>query len=518
MNASNDIVLRVTEKGTQKAGSSIGKLTKIVGGLATAYLGLRGAMAIKNFAVDSVKAYVEQNKALKNLQAVVGKNTKEFEDWATQVQKVTIYGDEMVLSSMQLAATMGIERDRLKEATQMAIGFGAAMKMDVTSAMRYVVLAMGGNYTMMSRYLPKLRELTTDTEKMAYVTKVAANGWKIAKEELNTQPWIRMTNAIGDLKEKVGKGMMPAITEMSKSLSEWAESGKAEDWARRVGSAFGTVLESITNIPGAIDKIKVAMGMMQPSQAGKAQLTRDTEAKLGGLKSRDAELAKERERLRRQYVTLKDKTTYGAFTADDIDAMNAAKTGILNIDKQRQRMRYQAQGIKYNYNAQAAGFTEQGKTEAPAKTVEKAVADKGAELVTKIVDKAAEKAVQSSASGMLFKTLFTTLGAIQTISDPIAKATKGINTSNASGVTPIKNAARGMFLNQPNAVLPIFAMLYKNIEDNATKEADWNSLADRMKTVLSDSWDGAAGVMETVISMIKENIEPRLTNIESKIN
>ena len=246
--AQNDIVLNVREKGAKRTASAIKGVLRAVGGLATAYLGLRGAIAIKNLAVSSVKAYTAQALAEKKLQTVVKGSIKLYKSVASEWQKITIYGDEQTLAVMQLAKTYGVADRAIIETTKNAMGLAASLKMDVATAMRYVSLAAQGDYTMLQRYIPTLRTMTSETEKAAAVNKVFGDGWKLAQDEAKLQPWIRMKNAFSDLKEVIGKEMTPAIESMIETLTRFFEQGTAQKWAAGVGKVFSVMLGSIKGL------------------------------------------------------------------------------------------------------------------------------------------------------------------------------------------------------------------------------------------------------------------------------
>lgn len=181
-------------------------------------------------AYKSVQAYGEEEKALNSLSAAMEANGKdvakllpEYEQFASEIQKITTVGDETTLSLLQLAETMGSASP--KEAAKNAISLSKALGIDLQTATKMAVLAQSGQYTMLQRYVPALRAAKTETEKAAVVQKLFANGWNIATAEVNTfsGSMIQMKNALGDAMEKIGAKLAPMLTKLSVRIKSMAE-------------------------------------------------------------------------------------------------------------------------------------------------------------------------------------------------------------------------------------------------------------------------------------------------------
>jgi len=181
---------------------------------------------IIRFASESIKAFDKQIQAEKKLEAAIRANGKatnivlsDYKNFASQLQNVTTVGDETTLELLQLAESMRSKAP--KEAAKGAIALSKALKIDLQSALKMVVLAQQGEYTMLGRYIPLLRSAGTETEKNAILQKTLADGFKLATEEakVGLGPLEQLTNAFGDYKEEIGESIVN--TDAFKGSMQW---------------------------------------------------------------------------------------------------------------------------------------------------------------------------------------------------------------------------------------------------------------------------------------------------------
>jgi len=194
-----------------------------------AFVGVQqGLQSILGTLRGSVKAFLEQEKADKMLEASM-KNLGSFSQtafegmkkFASEIQKVTVIGDETTEQIMALGMNMGVSADHIKEATKQAIGLSKAYKFDLNTSMRMVALARQGDFNLLKRYIPELRKTNDLTKLQAIYTKKAADGFKLAQAETETYAGKiqQLKNAWGDFQEKIGKVIVDLVVKML----EWKE-------------------------------------------------------------------------------------------------------------------------------------------------------------------------------------------------------------------------------------------------------------------------------------------------------
>ena len=135
---------------------------------------------------------------------------------ANKLEILTATDMEQILGLMKLALNMGATADSVEEVTKQAMGLASAFDMDLASAVKNVMLAQAGEYTMLSRYVPALRSATTETEKLAIFNKAVAAGWKSAQTEAN--PFKRMMLDLGNLTKDIGRAILPAVNTIIEAI------------------------------------------------------------------------------------------------------------------------------------------------------------------------------------------------------------------------------------------------------------------------------------------------------------
>lgn len=265
----NDVKIRflVTEnvtESTNKMNSSLKKnetqATKTSGSIKSLNAQWIAAAAVAAGLYASVKsltdAYREQEKAEKKLSAalrVTGQYTddtfRSMKSFATEMQELTIYGDEAVMQLEQMALNMGLTAEKAQEATQGALALSSAFGIDAKSAIKGVTTALQGDFNLLSRYIPELRTTTDQTEKLAILNKTLSQSFDVARAEADTFSGIldQNKNLLGDVKEKLGEVVAIAAEEPLKDLNTSL---------RDMNTVLSTLVGGFGNLKDRFDDIK----------------------------------------------------------------------------------------------------------------------------------------------------------------------------------------------------------------------------------------------------------------------
>lgn len=223
-----------------------------------------------------VSAYLTQQKAEMALESALrrhGDSVKnlsgEYKKFASEIQKVTTYGDEEILGLITQLRNLGVGTDRMKEAVRGTIGLATALGIDLTSAARYSSMAIAGNYTMLSRYIPEVRKAKTDAEKLAAVTKLMTAGFDQQRDAIKTTEGQiqQLKNRYGDLKEDIGRGVVEteAFNQALSSMQNILDGFSASNVQTAI-SMFGKYLDfslpALKNIAGTIELISRAFSFL----------------------------------------------------------------------------------------------------------------------------------------------------------------------------------------------------------------------------------------------------------------
>lgn len=218
---------RSFESGTKRAQQSLRStaaasltLQKTLVQLAGAYIGARG---IYNAFKSTISAAMQQEKAEIELAAALGetdlvtrKSVETYKAFASEMQRQTVYADDLIISQMAYAKNLGVTEDKLKEATKAAIGLAAGYKIELASAMMLVGRASQGQTQMLTRYGIVIDQNLSAQEKYYKVLEIGTGKFYLAQAAAKTTAgtFEQWKNAVNDLQEALGEGLLPTLTEL----------------------------------------------------------------------------------------------------------------------------------------------------------------------------------------------------------------------------------------------------------------------------------------------------------------
>ena len=168
----------------------------------------------------TIQAFGQQEMVLQKLSAAVrtnGGNISEvlpiMQQFASDIQAITTYGDEQVHSMMAMAISMGVNAGQMDIVMRSAIGLSTALGMDVTTATKAAASAIQGKTGMLQEYIPSLVKCKTEEEKLAQVQRLSESGFAQAEAAANTLDGKlkQAANAWGDLQEVMGEAFAPTV-------------------------------------------------------------------------------------------------------------------------------------------------------------------------------------------------------------------------------------------------------------------------------------------------------------------
>ena len=218
-------------------------------------MSMRVTAPIVAFGAASVKAFGDQEKAEFKLRAALEANGREvnklfeqYKAFASGLQEVTVVGDETSLAMLQVAENMGLTGDSARRAVKNAIGLSSAFGIAAQSAMRYTSMLEQGDTTMLNRYIPTLRQIDDDAERVAAAHDILAKGFETALAEADTFSGgiQQLTNNFGDFQENVGAVIAEALLPFTDKLNQLSLELKAMTGEQlRSKVAFGAIAAAI---------------------------------------------------------------------------------------------------------------------------------------------------------------------------------------------------------------------------------------------------------------------------------
>lgn len=247
--------------------SQIGLISSTVRSTFSSLASLKNVI-IGSFAIGAIKSavntYAQAQAAQEGLASAiratggsVASLMPNLQRLQADIQRLTIYEDDAVASVQTLGIAMGISADSIGDATKAAVGLSGLLGRDLESSMQLVARAMQGDYEMLQRYLPELKTMQTDTEKLDYLNRKLAEGMEMAKDKVKTAAgaWMQFQNVMGDVWEAVGNGIVDGIAgingfkDSSQSLVQFLGSDQFK----------GRITEVFRQITGVIGNLSIAL-------------------------------------------------------------------------------------------------------------------------------------------------------------------------------------------------------------------------------------------------------------------
>jgi len=227
-------------------GASTEKANKRLGGLATGIIKAgatikSGVYIVKSFTTALTKltaasdAQEKAEAALEQAMINTGRYTKDaFENlkiFASERQKMTIYGDEATLQATAILQAMtGLNEKGLKPLIEATQDFASAQRMDLVSAAELVAKTIGSETNALARYGIKLSDTNDKNQRAAeLVTNVKSKFGGLSEQLARTDfgKLAIMTNALSDSTEAASlllkKGISPLAERVTVIANKWTE-------------------------------------------------------------------------------------------------------------------------------------------------------------------------------------------------------------------------------------------------------------------------------------------------------
>lgn len=231
---------------------------------------IKAASVLKSFLSGSVALYGVQEQAEAKLGAALkatgyaaGYTQKQLEDYASELQNITTYGDEVTLQSMtMLAAFKNIKGDHFKAAQLAAMDMAAAMGKSLPEATKLFGASLNNPIEGISKLkesgiqftkaqIAQITQLTNTgriAEAQAIILTEAQARWggaAAAAAQTATGQMQQVSNAVGDIKEGLGGILLNTFT-----------LGSAGTWlSQKCGQWSGYLKENMYQISYSISTV-----------------------------------------------------------------------------------------------------------------------------------------------------------------------------------------------------------------------------------------------------------------------
>lgn len=216
-------------------------------GLAMAGIGagmMAGLTVLAYSAMSAEKSWMRVGHQLGLAGLSVQENIKVIKQYAAEQQALTGINDELIGQFVGDLLPVTKNLQLALEATSVAMSMAAATGQDVSSITRIMTMAMNGDIEMLRRYVPAIRDVSTeqlklmsDAEKITFALNALRGqfGGLAIIEGASAEGRLRaLKSTVGDLFETLGATLLPAIISIAERLRifisaiiDWAEKNKA---------------------------------------------------------------------------------------------------------------------------------------------------------------------------------------------------------------------------------------------------------------------------------------------------
>jgi hypothetical protein len=230
--------LKDTEKQAKKSGEKAGK--NLEDGFKRGFNGVRAAALSAVTAITTafagralIRAAAVQEDAVNSLNSAListgifsDKTSQSLQNFASELQNATRFGDEVILQNAALIQSLGrLDEQGLKRATTAATNLATALRIDLSTASQLVGKAAQGQITAFSRYGIAIEKGRDATETFNNTLKAIESRFSgAASRDVLTfsGAWQQLTNVFGDLLEELGMFITksPEITLLIKAIKD----------------------------------------------------------------------------------------------------------------------------------------------------------------------------------------------------------------------------------------------------------------------------------------------------------
>lgn len=239
----DELYIRINAKdNTAKGINSAEKKLNSLGSTGKRLIGIMGGMfavdRLINYGKEAIRLYDVQAQAEQQLLTAL-KGRRDIQQrlisQAQQLQAITLYGDEETIRAQALIAAFVKEEETIKRIIPLVQDMATAKQMSLAGAADLVSKTLGSSTNALSRYGIEVTGTVGSVERLKTLMdglNDAFGGQAAAAASTGAGALKQLENAIGDLKEEVGKAIVT-----SGGFSKWIEGSKREvqEWASIIG-------------------------------------------------------------------------------------------------------------------------------------------------------------------------------------------------------------------------------------------------------------------------------------------
>lgn len=163
------------------------------------------------------QAEIKLAQAMKTANTYTEEAFERQQEYASQLQQVTRYGDEAILSAQSLLVAFGAEGEMLEKLTSATLDLAEAKGIDLKSAFDLVGKSIGSSTNALTRYGVEIEGASGSTERMQMAVDNISKlfgGAAQAQAQTYLGRLEQLQNRFGDLQEQMGQYIIPVFEDL----------------------------------------------------------------------------------------------------------------------------------------------------------------------------------------------------------------------------------------------------------------------------------------------------------------
>jgi gas vesicle protein len=268
---------------SQRLNKSFSLLKLSVIGLGASLVAALGSKRVIDAAIKQENSVNRLNQAMASAGRFSREASKDFQNLASELQKSSVVGDEVILNSMAVASQFTRTNEETKKLTKAALDLSAATGKSLDDSVRTLGMTLNGQLGTLGRSVAGVKGLTEAQLRAGAAIDIVAGkfaGSALAQTRTFGGAITQLSNVWGDLQEVIGgfitnsgplRGVINfisgAITKLTDSITELAGQGRFDQFiidAIQFSQALNTLilkpLEFVFNAANIVfDGIKIAV-------------------------------------------------------------------------------------------------------------------------------------------------------------------------------------------------------------------------------------------------------------------
>jgi len=232
LDARNAAALKKIDEVEGRVLKSSGRMEKAMNRIGVALVAAFSAQQVLSFMKSSIDAFLESEKVARKLELQFGRNANTLQRYAKELQKVTVYEDDLIVQAMSTIGVFIKDEDVVKKLTKATLNLASAKGIDLLEAAELVTKTLVSDTNALKRQGFEIEGNAGSVERLNSLLGALAITTGYAEDEAKsyTGQLQQMNNELDTQQEIIGESLAGAWLGLNKvtafSLKALVDAGK----------------------------------------------------------------------------------------------------------------------------------------------------------------------------------------------------------------------------------------------------------------------------------------------------